>query len=54
MRKVIVILLALLLSSACNTPQPLEQQKRADIHSIAVVSAFGDRFDLQYIGFVIS
>lgn len=53
MRKVIVVLLALSLSSACNTPRPLEPQKRADIRSVAVVSAFSDRFELHYIGFVV-
>jgi hypothetical protein len=53
MRKVIVVLLALCLTSACNMPRPLEPQKRADIRSIAVISAFGNRFDLHYIGFVV-
>jgi hypothetical protein len=53
MRNAIVLLLALCLMSACNTPRPLEPQKRADIRSVAVISALGDQFDLEYLGFVV-
>lgn len=49
----IAVLIALCLTSACNTPRPLEPQKRADIRSVAVISALGDQFDLEYLGFVI-